>query len=67
MKNLNQCKGTLISKTMSNSTIEVLTETMVDQKMIKVEHMKIWKKIDGCLIIFEKQQLLSSCEENKLA
>ena len=31
-KALNQCKGTVVSRAMSNSTIEELTEALTDQK-----------------------------------
>ena len=42
-KTLDQCKGTVVSWAMSNSTIEEMRETLVDQKVINVERMKIKK------------------------
>ena len=38
---LNQCKGTAVSRAMSNSTIEELIEALADQKEINVERMKL--------------------------
>ena len=42
-KPLTQCKGTVVSRAMSNSTIEELTEAPTDQKVINMERMKIMK------------------------
>ena len=42
-KALNHCKGTVVSKAMSNSTIEELTEALADQEIINVERMKMMK------------------------
>ena len=45
---LNQSKGTLISEAMANSTNEELLEATADQKVIKIERMKMRK--DGRLV-----------------
>ena len=42
-KTLNQFKGTVVSRAMSNSTIEELTEALAHRKVINVEGMKNMK------------------------
>ena len=42
-KALNRCKGTVVSRAMSNLTIEELTEALADQKVLNVERMKKMK------------------------
>ena len=37
---LNQCKGTVLSRTMSNTPLETLKEALKDQNVIEVERMK---------------------------
>ena len=61
-KALNQCKGTVVSRAMSNSTIEELTEALADQKVINVERMKIMKngeliETHRYIITFDKPDL----------
>ena len=43
-KALNGCKGATVSKAMSNSTKEELTETLVHQKVINIERMIFMKQ-----------------------
>ena len=61
-KAFNQCKGILVSRAMSNSTIEYLTEALADQKVINVERTKIMKngelsETDRNIITFGKPDL----------
>ena len=44
-KTLIQCKETVFSRAMSNSTLEELTEALADQKVIKIERMQIIKTV----------------------
>ena len=46
-KSLNQSKGTVFSKTMSNTPVDVLKEALRDQGVVEVERMKT--KVNGTL------------------